>query len=173
MWSQVGESKKWDKVVVSITNSHQVPLLCMHGIYSKYIGECVSRWVIEHASHDKVLKLGTLDGLALLMVFIFNWRSLTIELHVWKIPLERVFTGPFEGCSVAPLKNVIEGMLLNLICKSTQNENLQTSTLSSDLYILSYQMGPVFFLGFFRKMKNGASEIFPWLIFSQYQFSSK
>jgi hypothetical protein len=29
-------------------------------IHSKYIGECVSRRVVEHASHDKVLELALL-----------------------------------------------------------------------------------------------------------------
>ena len=54
------ELHKLHKVVVSITNLHLhlVPLLSMHCIHSKYIGECVSRWVIMHAFHDKVLELG-------------------------------------------------------------------------------------------------------------------
>jgi hypothetical protein len=49
---------KVHKVVVSITNLHLVPRLSMHSIHFKWVGECVSRWVIEHASHDKVLELG-------------------------------------------------------------------------------------------------------------------
>jgi hypothetical protein len=31
----------------------------VHGVHFNYIGEYVSRWIIEHASHDKVMGLNT------------------------------------------------------------------------------------------------------------------
>jgi hypothetical protein len=47
------------KVVVPIPNLYLVSCLSMHCVHFKYIGDCVSRLVIVHASHGKVLGLGT------------------------------------------------------------------------------------------------------------------
>jgi hypothetical protein len=48
-----------NKVVVPIPDLYLVRRLSMHSVHFKCIGECVSRQVIDHASHDKVLGLGT------------------------------------------------------------------------------------------------------------------
>jgi hypothetical protein len=47
------------KVVVSILDLYLVLLLSMICVHFKDIGECASRWVVEHTSHDKVSGLGS------------------------------------------------------------------------------------------------------------------
>jgi hypothetical protein len=47
------------KAVVPIPDLYLVLHLSMHYVQFKCIGVCVSRWVVEHASHDKVSGLGT------------------------------------------------------------------------------------------------------------------
>jgi hypothetical protein len=47
------------KVGTSILDLYLVLCLSMSFVHFKCIGKCVSRWIIEHAFHDKVLGLGT------------------------------------------------------------------------------------------------------------------
>jgi hypothetical protein len=79
-WREV--STKTSKVVVSITNLHLVPLLSMYGIPSKCIGDCVSKWVIEHTFHDKVLELGA--STLYLMDALLSAIHVFIAIYRWK-----------------------------------------------------------------------------------------
>jgi hypothetical protein len=51
-------STAWHKVVVPIPELYLVLHLSMPCVHFKCIVECVSKQVIEHASHDKVSGLG-------------------------------------------------------------------------------------------------------------------
>jgi hypothetical protein len=73
------------KSSVPIPNLHLLPLLFMHCVHFKCIGECVFRWVMTCASHDRVLGLGTTSDFYFNflgnMSCDFQWSDRGIYIH--------------------------------------------------------------------------------------------